>query len=158
VAAAAVVVGTTLICVFAHCWRQILDGKRRGGRGVKSKMCKDEEAWFYRAEFGLPLPQIASPRLEPQSASTSVPKKPTARAPHEPSSGQVALRHDQAAPAVHARPRTKSGFFGSRAKPNKLRKNPASGLPSWRDSEEHGRPRGDAHCMEHHSSFASNRA
>ncbi|KAI3327593.1 hypothetical protein HD806DRAFT_327924 [Xylariaceae sp. AK1471] len=158
VVAAAVIVGTTLICVFAHCWRQILSGKR-GGRGVnKKRMRKDEEAWFYRVDPGLPLPQVGSPRLEPKPMSTRVLKKPEAHIKKEPSSRQVACSHDTVVPAGHARTRTKSSLFSSRPKKKTLRKNMASTLPSWHDSDEVGRPQSVAYCMEHPSSFDSNTA
>ncbi|KAI0397213.1 hypothetical protein F5Y17DRAFT_455367 [Xylariaceae sp. FL0594] len=66
VTVATVILGTTLICAFAHCWRQILDGYwyRRGGRRreKRSYLKKHEEAWFCgsdRSGGGLPMPLIA---------------------------------------------------------------------------------------------------
>ncbi|KAI1428499.1 hypothetical protein F5Y12DRAFT_711135 [Xylaria sp. FL1777] len=60
VAVSAVIIGTTVICVFAHCWRQILDRGRRHKTSVsrKKRLRKDEEAWFCGADHGLPMPQF----------------------------------------------------------------------------------------------------
>ncbi|KAI0914514.1 hypothetical protein F4823DRAFT_557867 [Ustulina deusta] len=60
-AVAVVVTGATLICVFAHCWRQILDRSRSGrdeaGRAKRrAALLGDEEAWFCRANRRLPKP------------------------------------------------------------------------------------------------------
>ncbi|KAI8630872.1 hypothetical protein F5Y19DRAFT_473992 [Xylariaceae sp. FL1651] len=69
VASTAVLVLTTVICVFAHCWRQILRCSPRGRDGdgavVKNRARDHEEDWFCGQDRGLPLPQVESP--EPAS-------------------------------------------------------------------------------------------
>ncbi|KAI1185087.1 hypothetical protein F5B17DRAFT_48241 [Nemania serpens] len=131
VVVAAVIVGTTAICVFAHCWRQILDccGRGNGGkRGVvrKKKLRKDEEAWFCEADRGLPMPQsdVLEPETEPLSLSVRVVE------PEAPRRG----RDTAATPAACAR----YVVPGSRAT-----------LPSWLDAEEIGRPANVAYLLDH---------
>jgi len=68
-----VVVGTTLVCALAHCWRQILDGDwcrcGRRRRSEKRRYLKKytEEAWFCGPDRGggLPMPLIA-PSPDPE--------------------------------------------------------------------------------------------
>ncbi|CAJ2511550.1 Uu.00g071750.m01.CDS01 [Anthostomella pinea] len=67
VAIAVVLVLTTLICVFAHCWRRILDHRCFFGSGGK---LRDHEEWFAsvdRPHFKVPAPQL---RPDPRQQSS----------------------------------------------------------------------------------------
>lgn len=73
---AAVIVGTALICVFAHCWRQIIDYARRGKsdsakrrRRRIRRLHKDESSWVFPTERGVPKPRFERLESEPESPS-----------------------------------------------------------------------------------------
>ncbi|KAI1117437.1 hypothetical protein F5Y14DRAFT_402629 [Nemania sp. NC0429] len=130
VVVAAVVIGTTVICVFAHCWRQILDcwGRKDEGKGGtvgRKKLRKEEEAWFHRTNRGLPMPQfnVLEPETEPLSLSMQ------ALEPEGPCGG----RDTAVAPAAGAR----YVVPGQRAT-----------LPSWLDAEGIGRPASVAYVLD----------
>lgn len=127
---AAVIIGTTVICVFAHCWRQILDcwGRKDEGKGgvvKRKKLRKDEEAWFCGADRGLPMPQfnVLEPETEPLSLSMQALE----------SEGRYRGRDTAVAPAACAR----NIVPGSRA-----------ALPSWLDAEGIGRPASVAYLLD----------
>ncbi|KAI2641933.1 hypothetical protein GGS21DRAFT_281751 [Xylaria nigripes] len=125
VAIVAVIIGTTLICVFAHCWQQILDWAcdLRSSRSSSSvtrerrwRRRKDEEAWFCGPDRGLPMPHFEILA----SGDESVPLSMAV-------SGE--RWGEGAVPAVYSR-------LGARGRAEVSR----SGLPSWFDAEEVERP------------------
>ncbi|KAI1362515.1 hypothetical protein F5Y08DRAFT_271449 [Xylaria arbuscula] len=71
---AAVIIGTALICAFAHCWRQIIEYGRRGKsarnkrRGTK-RLRKEENIWAYPNVRGVSAPRFE--RLESELGSSS---------------------------------------------------------------------------------------
>ncbi|KAI1201937.1 hypothetical protein F5X97DRAFT_288870 [Nemania serpens] len=130
VVVAAVIVGTTAICVFAHCWRQILDcccrrDEGKGGVVRRKKLRKEEEAWFCGSDREPPKPwfDVLEPETEPLSQSMQ------ALEPEGPCRG----RNTAVAPATCAR----DVVPGSRAT-----------LPSWLDTEEIGRPASVAYLLD----------
>ncbi|KAI1132244.1 hypothetical protein F5Y10DRAFT_261492 [Nemania abortiva] len=135
VAVAAVMIGTTAICVFAHCWRQILDWGRGDDRGVgviRKRVRKDEEAWFCGADRGLPMPQFdILPESEPLAQSVPTPQPDIYTGP-----GHHYSHDKAAAPTVHAR----NIVPGSRTRPKEQWNNSGASLPSWLDSGEIERP------------------
>ncbi|KAI1153135.1 hypothetical protein F4825DRAFT_475054 [Nemania diffusa] len=141
VAVVAVVIGTTAICVFAHCWRQILDwGRGDGEKGVvRRRVRKDEEAWFCGADRGLPMPQfdILEPEREPLSLSMQAPQSEIYSGPYH--------GHGRgAAPVVYAR----NVVPGSRARHKDQWNNSGATLPSWLDSEDIERPASVAYLLD----------
>ncbi|KAI0112078.1 hypothetical protein GGR51DRAFT_568933 [Nemania sp. FL0031] len=135
VAVAAVIIGTTAICVFAHCWRQILDwgwGHDRGVDAVKKRVRKDEEAWFCGVDRdrGLPMPQLSIlPESEPLARSMHAPQSEIYTTPRH-------GREEDAAPTAYARNVVPSSW----ARPKAQWNNSGSSLPSWQDSGEIERP------------------
>ncbi|KAI0518440.1 hypothetical protein F5B22DRAFT_62949 [Xylaria bambusicola] len=70
---AAVIIGMAVICVFAHCWRQIVKcSQRRRERSAAKKrrrLRKDENTWVFPGHRGFTMPQLQ--RLESEPASSS---------------------------------------------------------------------------------------
>ncbi|KAI0443159.1 hypothetical protein F4803DRAFT_574878 [Xylaria telfairii] len=141
IAMGAAVVGVTivatLVCVFAHCWRPILDCGWGGDRKITRKMRrKDEEAWFCGADRGLPMPQfdVLEPETEPLALSTQAPERDT----------DPGLLHGYHAPAMYARNPIPSARTGPKGHWGSSR----ATLPSWLDQEEIERPTTVAHSSE----------
>ncbi|KAF2969883.1 hypothetical protein GQX73_g3682 [Xylaria multiplex] len=136
VAVTVVIIGTTLICVFAHCWRQILDWSR-GDEGVtRKKLHKDKEAWFCGTDRGLPMPQfdILEPETEPLSPYAQV--RELGIYP----SSCYGYEH----PAVYAR----HIVPGSGPGPGAHWNNSVATLPGWIASEEIERPASVAYFLD----------
>jgi hypothetical protein len=140
VAVAAVIIGTTVICVFAHCWRQILDWGRDDEKGVvRRRMRKDEEEWFCGADRGLPMPQfeVLKPETELPSLSMQAPQP-------EISAGPFHGDHRAVAPAVYVR----NVVPGPRTRQKDQCNNSGATLPNWLDSEEIERPASVAYLLD----------
>ncbi|KAI0549482.1 hypothetical protein F4679DRAFT_584425 [Xylaria curta] len=134
VAVAAVTIGTTLICVFALCWRQILDWGWGNKKSVaRKRKYKDEEAWFCGADRGLPMPQfdILEPESEPLALSLQ------------------ALEHDCDPESVygHYAPSTHAHSAGARTRSKAHCNSPGTKLPSWLDPEGIERPASVAYAL-----------
>ncbi|RWA07140.1 hypothetical protein EKO27_g7962 [Xylaria grammica] len=137
VAVTIVIIGTTLICAFAHCWRQILDSCRGNETGAtRKKLRNDEEAWFCGPDRGLPMPQLSilEPEAEPLSPYGQV------REPGIYPGSCYGYDH----PVVYAR--NVPPGSGPRSKANW--NNSAATLPSWNDSEEIERPASVAYFLD----------
>ncbi|KAH8160521.1 hypothetical protein CIB48_g7725 [Xylaria polymorpha] len=132
-----VTIGATLICVFAHCWRQILDWGWGDDRKIPRKMRrKDEEAWFCGADRGLPMPQfdILEPETEPLALSTQALEHGT----------DPGLLYGYHGPAMYAR----NPIPGARTGSKVYWGNSSATLPSWLDQEEIERPATVAHSLD----------
>ncbi|TRX97401.1 hypothetical protein FHL15_001679 [Xylaria flabelliformis] len=137
VAVAVVTMGTALICVFAHCWRQLLDWGWGTKRSVaRKRKYKDEEAWFCGADRGLPMPQFDI--LEPESEPLALSMQTLER------DGTPESVYGHYALAAHARNAVPSARTRSKARWN----NPGTKLPSWLDPEEIERPASVAYSLD----------
>ncbi|KAI1825085.1 hypothetical protein F4861DRAFT_538347 [Xylaria intraflava] len=138
VAAVAVAVGTTLICVFAHCWRQILDwGLESSGAKRRRPPRKDEEVWFCGADRGMP-----APRFEALASVTEfVPLSPAMTLSALDPEREFWLRGDDGVPAVYAR----HVSVGSRGR---YLGGCEDGVPCWLDAEEVERPASVAYFLD----------
>ncbi|KAI0798803.1 hypothetical protein GGR55DRAFT_702920 [Xylaria sp. FL0064] len=142
IAVTVVILGTTLICVFAHCWRPILDWSRSDSTGVtrkKRRLRKNKEAWFRGADRKLPMSRsdILEPEAEPLYPYTQF------RAPSI-YSGPYPAHEPPVSPAVFSRNAVSSPRTRSRAYWNQS----TMSLPSWVDSEELERPASVAYCFD----------
>ncbi|KAI1745497.1 hypothetical protein F4680DRAFT_104953 [Xylaria scruposa] len=136
VAVAAVTIGTTLICVFAHCWRQILDwGWGNKKSVVRKRKYKDEEAWFCGADRGLPMPQfdILEPESEPLALSLQALER----------DGDPESVYGHYTPATHAH----DAVPGARTRSKAHWNSPGMKLPSWLDPEGIERPASVAYSL-----------
>ncbi|RYC58776.1 hypothetical protein CHU98_g7436 [Xylaria longipes] len=139
VAVVVVTIGTTLICVFAHFWRQILDWGRGKGNNrsvAKKSRRKDEEAWFCGPDRGLPMPQFDN--LEPESEPLAL-------------SMQDLEHHwnleELYGPYTPTRD-TRNATPGARTRSKALWNNSGATLPSWLDPEEIERPTSIAYVLD----------
>ncbi|KAI0433294.1 hypothetical protein F5Y09DRAFT_299658 [Xylaria sp. FL1042] len=142
VAMTVVILGTTLICVFAHCWRPILDWSRRDETDVvkmRRRLRKDKEAWFCGADRGLPMPQYDAldSEAEPLYPNTQFRGPNIHPGPYSGHNGPVSR-------AVYSRNAIPSHWTRSRAYWNQS----TATLPSWVDSEEIERPASVAYCLD----------
>ncbi|KAI0454421.1 hypothetical protein F5B21DRAFT_504325 [Xylaria acuta] len=127
----AVTIGTTLICVFAHCWRRILEwGWGDNGSVTGKSKRKGKEAWFCGADRGLPMPQfdILEPESEPLALSMQA----------------VEPDWDLEFPGMDGR----NIIPGTRTKSKAHWNNSGATLPSWLDLEEIERPASAAYLLD----------
>ncbi|KAI1353282.1 hypothetical protein F5Y01DRAFT_323453 [Xylaria sp. FL0043] len=141
IAVTVVILGTTLICVFAHCWRPILDWSRLDGTGGtrKRRRLRKKEAWFRGADRKLPMPRSSTlePEAEPLYPYTQF------RAPGTYSSPFSGLE-SPVSPAVFScvaisSPRPKSRAYWNQS---------TASLSSWVESQEIERPASVAYCFD----------
>ncbi|KAI1751259.1 hypothetical protein F4782DRAFT_200710 [Xylaria castorea] len=137
VAVVVVTIGTTLICVFAHCWRQILDWGWGDSRSVaRKRKRKDEEAWFCGTDRGLPMPQFDILESESQPLASSM-------QPPERDWDPEAV-YSYYVPATHAR----NAVPGARTRSKARWNNSGTTLPTWLDPDEIERPASVAYLLD----------
>ncbi|KAI1179677.1 hypothetical protein F4777DRAFT_533591 [Nemania sp. FL0916] len=164
-AVAAVIIGTTAICVFAHCWRPILDWARgeenRATTSTSTKrkrprrrLRKDEEAWFCGVDRGLPMPQFDV--LESETETELLPSLYMRVPDPQQYSGHGQGRthgygqdYGTAPTATASVVYTRNATAGSRAKSSPPgNNNSAATLPSWQDPDEVERPASVAYMLD----------
>ncbi|KAI1811878.1 hypothetical protein GGS20DRAFT_68637 [Poronia punctata] len=133
VTVATVIVVTTLVCTFAHCWRPIVENIRKSKRSSHRRHHDEEEAWFCgdRGGFGLPMPELEY-RVCKRTPSPEAEMREVVEV-----QGQTETE-TQKEKKKKKRKSSSSTRMGSR-----IKKAPASTLPSWQDGDNVGRAVGE---------------
>ncbi|KAK5635238.1 hypothetical protein RRF57_010950 [Xylaria bambusicola] len=138
----AVIIGMAVVCVFAHCWRQIVKcGRRRREKDAakrRRKLRKDENVWVFPANRGYTMAQLQRLESEPESPS---PFEQVCRP-----GAYAGPCYDTASPAIHKF----SDKPPLRARSTTRWDDSTTMLPSWAGADEIKRPASVAYALDRH--------